>query len=442
MTYVYFDPGRASNGNGSFATPYNTPASYTYAPGNRYLQRWGSTWPGTIGPTAGGTVDNRMIFGVYDPVTGAHMDGVKGGAFVDATGQTYGFNITASRSYITLSGLEIYGSTAANVFKGSSSSDPDDAQFCWLEHCILRDSRGAGADMRGRGHKITNTDVIDNDFDGLFIRGNDLQILTSRVANNGRVGTTGDCLQLVDSSNFLISRTVIDHSLSNSKQAFLSSYEFHSPSGGRIEYCDISCPQHVAGVTLAEQKTVQIRTPGVTVHGCNISGGQYGVYWEGIDGTLSACALLISGSGSVVGVAIRGSGLDVENNDIVGNTARGNVYGIDHSSSAFTSTKIYNNTLRGWSKGIRTMTSGFLYSHNGFENVGIRNANSAGTEGAAGTGDVVGNLKMSARQILLPNSPLVGTGLHLGSRRDMDGILRQNPPNIGPRDRLTLGVVY
>lgn len=438
MADTFVDPSAVSNGNGTFETPYNTWTGRSVSAGNRVLQKYGTTTTTPIAPTGNGTAGSRAVIGVYDHITGAFMDGVVGGAFVDATGDSYGIGLGAARTYVTVTGFEVFGGTNYGILKESTASSSSEAQHCWVVNCILRNSLSVGADLRGAGNKVLNCQIYDNNSDGLFIRGDDMEVGWSTFRNNGLGGAVGDGIQFVDSSNFFVHDSDIDHRVP-SKQALICTVDLvPGTAGGRVLNTRMACSQFVDGETLADQKTCLILSPSVTVRRCTIEGGQYGAFMQAADGVLEDCLLVVTGSGSVVGAAIRAAGVAVRRNTVIGRDDQGGAYGIDHSSSSYTGVTIYGNALKGWARGIRTTTSGFLYSHNAFENCGVRNSNSAGNEGAAGTGDKVGDLRLSAGYRPRPGSPLLLAGTHLAPARDRDGKRRPRAPSIGAFDVATL----
>jgi hypothetical protein len=427
MADTFIDPDATVNGDGSFETPYNTWTGRSVSAGNRVLQKYGTTSTVAIAPTGNGTAAARAVIGVYHPDTGEWMEDVVGGAAVNATGKSYGIGLGAARTYVTVAGFEVYGGDDYGILKESTASSSTEAQHCWIVNCILRDSLGVGADLRGVGNKVINCQIHGNASDGLFIRGNGFEMDLTRLWNNGIVGDAGDGVQLIDASDFYIHDSDIDHQVPSKQGLICTENVVVGTAGGLVVNTRIACTQYESGVTLAEQKTVQIFTPGVTLRGCTIEGGQFGAYMQGANGVLEDCLVLVTGSGATVGVAIREDGVAVWRNTVIG---AGGAYGIDHSSADYTGVTINGNGLKGWAAGSRTHT-GATYSHNGFEDCTIRNANSAGTEGAAGTGDVVGDLGLNASYVPAVGSAVDGTGLHLKYATDRAGGQRPNPPSIG-----------
>lgn len=410
MADTFFDPDWTGTQSGTFTEPYVSWAGRSLGAGNRWLMKYGTTTTAVLNPTTGGASGNRATIGVYDHLTGNMMTDVKGGARIYTPGQTQSVYIGVTKTYITLTGFEICGANDYCIYKDSDAIDTE--QHFWVENCILYDSLGSGADIRGRYNKVMNCDVHSNDNDGLFFVGNDAEVGWCRVWNNARAGSTGDGVQFYNSSNFDVHDSDIEH-LAASKQALIANFDGGAPgtTGGTIVNTRMTCAQYVSGVTLADQKTLMLVNPGATVTGCEIIGGQYGAFLQGANGVLEDCLLVVSGSGAVVGVAIRASDVAVLRNTVIGRSDQGGAYGIDHSDSAYTGVTIHNNALKGWARGIRTTTSGFTYSHNAFENCTIRNSNSGGTEGTAGTGDVVGDFQLSPSFRPLPGSPLLNAGI-------------------------------
>lgn len=431
MATTYFDPTWGGEQLGTLAKPYVSWAGRTMALGSTWGLRYGTTTTAPLAPFGdGGAEGTRRLIGVYEPMTGAIMDDVKGGAFIDATGLTQGVYIGPARAYITISGFDIFGANSYCIYKDSAAVTTE--QHIWVENCNLHDSLGMGADLRGKGNKVLNTDVHDNNSDGLFIGGNDAEIGWCKVWGNARVGATGDGVQFYNSSNFNIHDTDIEH-LAPSKQALIANFDsVPATTGGQIINTRMVCRQYVAGVTLADQKTMMIVNPGVTVRGCIIEGGQYGAFLQGPNITLEDSLIVVNGSGLVVGVAIRQSGVKVHRSTVIGRTDQAGAYGIDHSSTTYTGVDINNNVLRGWGKAIRTMVSGASYSRNAFENNGVNNSTSAGLEGAPGTGDLLGDLMLSESYRPMAGSILIGAGsAPTETQYDADGQVRPNPPSIG-----------
>jgi parallel beta-helix repeat protein len=61
----YVDPTAAGPGNGTLASPFRSWTSVTWAPGNTYLQKRGTTYSGVFRPGASGTATGRITIGSY-----------------------------------------------------------------------------------------------------------------------------------------------------------------------------------------------------------------------------------------------------------------------------------------------------------------------------------------------------------------------------------------
>lgn len=440
MATFYVDPTWTGTKSGTLAQPYDSWATVAALPptaGNKYLQKRGTTWAGSLGPLGtGGTAGNEITFGVYEPATGEQVRGVKGAASINATGQSFGINIAQARPYVTVSGLEIYGATSANITKTSTASSSTEAQFLTIEDCILRDGVGVGADLRGRGNRVLRSDINGNGSDGLFIVGDDFELGWCNVKNNGRTNSEGDCAQIRDGSNWYVHHSLLDHSQSAFKQAFLSTLEFVlGTTGGRMYRCTVLTAQYVAGVT-QPLKTLQVLTPGVTIEACTISGGEYGVVLEADDARLISSVVRVTGSGPAIGVLVKALNVTVQNNTVLGGAGLAGSIGIDHNSATYTGAVIRNNVLTDWQQAIRTAATGAIYSNNAFDRCAVRNSNLAGAEGAAGAGDLVGSLKATPDYRLLPGSPLLTGGADLGMLRDINR--RQSRRHIGAHAAATM----
>lgn len=438
MTTYYIDPTTDASGDGSLANPWDSWAdAATWVAGNTYLQKEGTTFAGSIGPLGtGGTVNSRINVGVYSATTGVQIFGVKGAAKVNATGQSFGFNITGARPYVTVDGFEVYGATSANITKTSTGSAPGEAQYCEFRNMVLRGGVANGINLYGKGNKLLDSDIYANAQDGVFAVADDLEIARCHVYGNGTTSSNGDCVQLLNSSNSSIHDCVFDHSESSYKQALIINRDDGLATGGRVVRCIISVADYVAGVTAA-LKSLYIGQPSVLVEACMVSGGQYGAYLESDTITLRSCVVLVLGSGPVAGIAIRGNTIDVSGNTVVGRDGLAGSIGIDHSSASYTGATIRNNLVVDWLQGIRT-GAGPTYSNNAFSGCAIRNSDLAGAEGAAGAGDVTTDPLLTTDYKPTASSPLIGAGTHLGYLRDIERKQRQNPPAIGAYDAATL----
>lgn len=71
MAIYYVDPSAAASRNGSLASPFRSWTSVTWASGNTYLQKRGTTYSGVFRIAASGTAGQRITVGAYARADGA-----------------------------------------------------------------------------------------------------------------------------------------------------------------------------------------------------------------------------------------------------------------------------------------------------------------------------------------------------------------------------------
>lgn len=127
MATYYVDTTQSANGDGSIGSPFNSWASVTWAAGNSYLGKAGTSCAETITPSASGTATSRITIGRYglgaNPIVGiGQARGVFLSArqFIDIVGidaayaTSYGFHIRTNGSNIQSITL-----TDCNAFKNT-----------------------------------------------------------------------------------------------------------------------------------------------------------------------------------------------------------------------------------------------------------------------------------------------------------------------------------
>jgi hypothetical protein len=438
MATIHVDPEWPTTGTGTFEDPYKSWASTTtMTAGNSYLQAEGTTFVGTLGGPlgTGGTAAAPIIIGVYSRVDGSQVSR-RGAAAINATGQSFGINITSARPYVIVDGLEIYGATSANITKTAASKS--ESQYCEFRNLLLHDGIADGLLASGKGNKVIDCHIYGNGQDGARFVGDDLEVSGNHMWGNGTTNVDGDCCQLLNCSNPYVHGNIFDHTASIYKQALIHNRDDGASTGGLFVDNDILCVQYTGGAAL---KSLFCGVPGAKFSGNRISGGQYGAFLEAADITFASNEVVVSGSSTVVGVALRGTGIDVLGNTVVGGGGDADSIGIDHDNAANTGCTIVGNALLSWPVAIRT--DGATYSHNAFDDCTVRNGDAASAEGTAGTGDVVADLGVGPDYRPRASSPLIGAGSHFGYGLDADGNLRWNPPTIGayeyvrPRDERT-----
>ncbi len=108
MATFYIDPSAGVNGNGALATPFNTWASVTWAAGNTYLQKEGTTFNGSITITVGGSSEaTRVYVGTYT-ADGSILQGTTNRAKLNGAGTRITLRVGAV-NYVTIDSIEVYG---------------------------------------------------------------------------------------------------------------------------------------------------------------------------------------------------------------------------------------------------------------------------------------------------------------------------------------------
>lgn len=430
MATIYIDPDVSGVGTGSFGDPFKSWASTgNLVAGNSYLQKEGTTFNGSIGPTGtGGTPVARINIGVYNASTGVQITNRVGAAKVNAAGQSFGMNITNARPYIDVNGFEIFGATSANITKtAANNADP---QYCTFKNLILHSSPQDGLLVNGLGNKVINCTIYNNGQDGARFVGNDLEVAYCNMYGNGTTDVDGDCIQLLNCNNPYIHHNTFRHSNSRFKQAFIHNRDDGVASGGRIEYNTSYCAEYDSSLFF-DVKTFYIGVPNVTCLGNKIYGGQYGAYLIADNIVFKNNVVVTSGILEVVGVAVRGSSITVKNNTVVALAPQTLSIGIDHSSTIYTATSIVNNAVLRFPVGIRTAATGATYSYNAFNQCTVNNGDINRSLQAAGTGDVTTAMALYSSYELTVASSLKAAGLHTEYALDVQGVQRNNPPAIG-----------
>lgn len=430
MSTIYIDPNVVGPGTGTFGDPYKTWASTgNLIAGNDYLQKEGTTFVGSIGPTGtGGTAFARINIGVYDAATGLQITNKIGAAKVDATGLSFGMNITLARPYITVNGFEVFGALSANITKtAASNADP---QYCIFRNLILRDSPQDGLLVNGLGNKVINCRIYNNGQDGCRFVANDLEVAYCDMFNNGVSDVDGDCCQLLNCNDPYIHHNRFDHTTSFYKQAFIHNRDDGVASGGMIAYNTVS-NQNYRDASLFDAKAFYIGVPNVTCVGNKISGGMFGAYLIQDNIVFQNNLIVTISPLDIVGIAIRGSNFTVRNNTVVTVTPGSLSIGIDHQSTTHTNVVIQNNAVVNYPVGVRTDVSGATYSYNAFNGCAVNNGDINRIAQAAGTGDVTASLLLDSAYSPTASSPLIAVGLLTTNSQDLTSAARFNPPCIG-----------
>lgn len=180
MATFYIDPTATGVGTGTQPDPFQSWASVTWAAGNSYLQKAGTTAAETITPSASGTAASRITIGRY---------GVGANPAV-GSGQTRGIFLSA-RQYIDIVGVNVSGATTEGVHIRTNGSN---IQSITLTDCVSSGNGSNGFFLDGQvltaaldNVTFTRCEAYDNQehgFDTLgIIRG--VTWIDCKAANNG-----------------------------------------------------------------------------------------------------------------------------------------------------------------------------------------------------------------------------------------------------------------
>jgi parallel beta-helix repeat protein len=191
MATVYIDPTAAKGGNGTSAHPFNSWAEVTFAAGNTYLQKAGTTADASLTVTATGTAAKPIVIGAYGSGAQPIINGV--------------VNLDGA-SYVSVAGLTVHDSAGPAIAiqngAGHVSVIGDDLTNSSMGLWI---GNGAGAD-----NLIYDNTITGNTLDGLAVdkianpTGQATEIADNTVSGNGIDGIE------LDGSNFVLAGNTTD----------------------------------------------------------------------------------------------------------------------------------------------------------------------------------------------------------------------------------------
>jgi hypothetical protein len=272
--------------------------------------------------------------------------------------------------------------------------------------------------------------VYNNAQDGARFVGNDLTVIGCHMFNNGTTDVDGDCIQLLNCNNPYIANNVFDHSNSIYKQAFIHNRDDGLASGGLITNNIVSSGEYTK-VDLFDVKSFYIGVPNVTCNQNYIRGGQYGAYLLADNINFFSNVVAQNANFETVGIAIRGSNINIQNNTVLAKTQTSLSLGIDHSLTTYTSVVIQNNLIVNYPVGVRTHTSGAIYDHNAFDICPVQNADINRTPKANGTGDVLAGVTYNSDYTPNAGSTVIGVGATAIPKQDKNKIAFKTIPTIG-----------
>ena len=439
MATFYIDPSAAVNGAGTFASPFNTWASVTWAAGNVYLQKAGTTQAGyRIQVTAGGTsAANRVIVGSYDPVTGLRTTGGKQRAILNGAGTAQTIRVNQGVNWVWIDNFEVCGtdgvggSSARAIYIGNGPTLP--SNDIEVSNCYVHDVNGDafadnvdsnGIQAFGDRVVIRNCVVERIPADGIWLQGSDYKIIDNVIRTVSMKGIQGDCIQTNGDASLrndrgYIARNYLDHSNKNSKQVIISGGVNYS-SGTIIErnYCILAPYDGVIGTSC-----IFVEASGSIVRRNYCQGGYFGIYSStsgtGVTAHSNVCV------SNQRGVATDTSGIKILSNTIIGAALQGVEAGSDVTAV------VRNNLLMNCATGVR-MHGSASEDYNAFFGNGTNRALAGGTANW-GTHDVFTDPLLGAYYRPTAASPLIGAGapLDVFPMLDAAGVQFNRVPTIG-----------
>lgn len=441
MATIYIDPSAGVNGTGTFASPFNTWASVTFAAGNTYLQKGGTTQTGyRVLVTAGGTDESsRVILGSYDPATGARTTNGEKRAILNGAGTAQTLRVSQNISFVTVDNFEVYGTDgtggtrAVAVYIGNVATNP--CSDIILSNLLVHDVNPAlfptqdNNAIQGFVNRctITRCEIYNIPTDGIWMQGNHINITHNVIRNISTQDIRGDCIQTSGDATLrndygYVANNYLDHSNRNSKQVIIVGGIGYC-DGAVIEdnYCVMAAYDDIATTCIfSESSNAKIRRN-------KCYGGYFGIFCNtNADNNIVESNLLVNNerglscSSPLDNVVFRG-------NTVVGSKIHG-IY-VDSTGSGCA---VQNNLTYGCAIGVM-LRSNIARDYNAyFGNV---------TDFVAGTGGgsidihrVTADPMVSVNYAPLAGSPLLRAGVHIAYTRDIRKRQRPNPPSIGAYD--------
>jgi parallel beta-helix repeat protein len=198
MATYYIDPSATSPGNGTLASPFRSWTSVTWAPGNTYLQKRGTTYSGVFQLSASGTRFQRITVGAYyrangtdDPSRPKPVIILPGAPVTPANGASISV-FGQERDFVTYRNLDI---------RNAAAPEASDVAIIWLgNNCVFENnnvtSNCAGVYIYGKSHVTVSGCVLDvvncspaYANHGILVAGNtsidDTRILNNTIRHRG-----------------------------------------------------------------------------------------------------------------------------------------------------------------------------------------------------------------------------------------------------------------
>jgi parallel beta-helix repeat protein len=198
MTTYYIDPSVPGPGNGTLASPFRSWTSVTWAPGNTYLQKRGTTYSGVFQLSASGTAALRITIGAYYRSNGSDDTSrpkpviiLPGAPTAPANGGSIAVH-NQERDFVTYRNLDI---------RNTALPEASDVAIIWLgNNCVFENnnvtSNCAGVYIFGKNHVTVSgcvLDVISNSpaygNQGILVAANanidDIRLLNNTIRHHG-----------------------------------------------------------------------------------------------------------------------------------------------------------------------------------------------------------------------------------------------------------------
>lgn len=357
-----------TDGDGSFATPYNVPPSASDS--NTYLFCEGSTTSLALNWILGRT---DVTLGTYDSRTGDQIIDKSRQATVTIevanTGTIATINV-GNTTRVKIQSLNIINEApnATNRMGIYNSAATTDLQ---VTDCTIHGMRGSSGTHNGLqlvGSANTRPYVARNRVyncgqDGLhFQTSTGLVVEDNVISMVSQDDALGDCIQLSGAvPDYLITRNVLDRRSGQAgKQAFIASGM--TSTGGSFSYNKILADSTDTTACYTEQANA-------IVVGNEIRGGSQGVEVQGNNSLVQGNVVLPNDDHVSTYIGIRlasGTGIQVLNNTIIANTTpKASTYGIRQvsGSASFARNNIISGFATGFSGGAVTESNNWCYNN-------------------------------------------------------------------------------
>ena len=192
----YIDPTAGPGGNGSIGSPFDAWSDVTWASGNSYLQKRGTTSLTQIQPRCGGSAGNYITIGTYGTGNKPIIRGVTGSAIYLGYGST-------QKSYIIIENFDVRNPTSCGIQATVASNVNhiliDSVDISGTNEYGITIPFTTGTDIEIRNCKLNNIGLNTNPVYGIIFSGTGKAWIHHNTINGvGRSGTSdnsdGICL--------------------------------------------------------------------------------------------------------------------------------------------------------------------------------------------------------------------------------------------------------